>query len=79
MLLVCQLRNGAPLARLPIEKLKAVIPPFLPPSNFEPWNLERCGAAKEGRSGNMPQRPGRSSCANSDIVRLLFIHLQCSL
>lgn len=69
-LITTMLRNGAPLARLPIEKLKAVIPPFLPPSNFEPWNLERCGAAKEGRSGNMPQRPGRSSCANSDITSI---------
>uniref|UniRef100_A0A8C1MQ47 Ankyrin repeat and sterile alpha motif domain containing 6 n=1 Tax=Cyprinus carpio TaxID=7962 RepID=A0A8C1MQ47_CYPCA len=66
-LITTMLRNGAPLARLPNEKLKAVIPPFLPPSNFEPWNSERCGAAKEGRSGNMPQRPSRSSCANSDI------------
>ncbi|XP_058621919.1 ankyrin repeat and SAM domain-containing protein 6-like [Onychostoma macrolepis] len=69
-LITTMLRNGAPLARLPIEKLKAVIPPFLPPSNFEPWNSERCGAAKEGRNGNMPQRPGRSSCANSDITSI---------
>uniref|UniRef100_A0A673LJY6 Ankyrin repeat and SAM domain-containing protein 6-like n=1 Tax=Sinocyclocheilus rhinocerous TaxID=307959 RepID=A0A673LJY6_9TELE len=69
-LITTMLRNGAPLARLPNEKLKAVIPPFLPPSNFEPWNSERCGAAKEGRSGNMPQRPGRSSCANSDITSI---------
>uniref|UniRef100_A0A8C2FIM0 Ankyrin repeat and sterile alpha motif domain containing 6 n=1 Tax=Cyprinus carpio TaxID=7962 RepID=A0A8C2FIM0_CYPCA len=63
-LITTMLRNGAPLARLPNEKLKAVIPPFLPPSNFEPWNSERCGAAKEGRSGNMPQRPSRSSCSS---------------
>uniref|UniRef100_A0A673N005 SAM domain-containing protein n=1 Tax=Sinocyclocheilus rhinocerous TaxID=307959 RepID=A0A673N005_9TELE len=46
---VCTLRNGAPLARLPNEKLKAVIPPFLPPSNFEPWNSERCGATSISR------------------------------
>ncbi|XP_043082389.1 ankyrin repeat and SAM domain-containing protein 6-like isoform X2 [Puntigrus tetrazona] len=69
-LITTMLRNGAPLARLPNEKLKAVIPPFLPPSNFEPWNSERCGAVKEGRSGNMPQRPGRSSCASSDITSI---------
>ncbi|KAK2870535.1 hypothetical protein Q8A67_024927 [Cirrhinus molitorella] len=69
-LITTMLRNGAPLARLPNEKLKAVIPPFLPPSNFEPWNSERSAAVKEGRSGNMPQRPGRSSCASSDITSI---------
>ncbi|XP_067234054.1 ankyrin repeat and SAM domain-containing protein 6-like [Chanodichthys erythropterus] len=69
-LITTMLRNGAPLARLPNEKLKAVIPPFLPPSNFEPWSSERCGSVKEGRSGNMPQRPGRTSCTNSDITSI---------
>uniref|UniRef100_A0A9J8CTU8 SAM domain-containing protein n=2 Tax=Cyprinus carpio TaxID=7962 RepID=A0A9J8CTU8_CYPCA len=48
-LITTMLRNGAPLARLPNEKLKAVIPPFLPPSNFEPWNSERCGASSISR------------------------------
>uniref|UniRef100_A0A6Q2YFC9 SAM domain-containing protein n=1 Tax=Esox lucius TaxID=8010 RepID=A0A6Q2YFC9_ESOLU len=43
------LRNGAPLTRLPIDKLKAVIPPFLPPSNFEPWNSDRSRVIKEGK------------------------------
>ncbi|XP_051970988.1 ankyrin repeat and SAM domain-containing protein 6-like [Xyrauchen texanus] len=69
-LITTMLRNGAPLARLPNEKLKAVIPPFLPPSNFEPWNSERSGVMKEGRSRHMPQRPNRSSCANSDITSI---------
>lgn len=69
-LITTMLRNGAPLARLPNEKLKAVIPPFLPPSNFEPWSSERCGSLKEGRAGNMPQRPGRTSCTNSDITSI---------
>ncbi|XP_065115058.1 ankyrin repeat and SAM domain-containing protein 6-like isoform X2 [Paramisgurnus dabryanus] len=70
LLITTMLRNGAPLARLPNEKLKAVIPPFLPPSNFEPWNSERSGALKEGRGGHMPQRPSRTSCANSDITSI---------
>ncbi|XP_057183304.1 ankyrin repeat and SAM domain-containing protein 6-like isoform X2 [Triplophysa rosa] len=69
-LITTMLRNGAPLARLPNEKLKAVIPPFLPPSNFEPWNSERSGVLKEGRSGHVPQRPSRTSCANSDITSI---------
>nr|XP_055038597.1 ankyrin repeat and SAM domain-containing protein 6-like [Misgurnus anguillicaudatus] len=70
LLITTMLRNGAPLARLPNEKLKAVIPPFLPPSNFEPWNSERSGALKEGRGGHMPHRPSRTSCANSDITSI---------
>uniref|UniRef100_A0A670YAM1 Ankyrin repeat and sterile alpha motif domain containing 6 n=1 Tax=Pseudonaja textilis TaxID=8673 RepID=A0A670YAM1_PSETE len=35
------LRSGAPFTRLPNDKLKAVIPPFLPPSSFELWNSDR--------------------------------------
>uniref|UniRef100_A0A4W3KK71 NAD(+) ADP-ribosyltransferase n=1 Tax=Callorhinchus milii TaxID=7868 RepID=A0A4W3KK71_CALMI len=41
ILLTTMLRNGAPFTRLPSDKLKAVIPPFLPPSNFELWNSDR--------------------------------------
>uniref|UniRef100_A0A8C9TBM8 Ankyrin repeat and sterile alpha motif domain containing 6 n=1 Tax=Scleropages formosus TaxID=113540 RepID=A0A8C9TBM8_SCLFO len=55
-----QLRNGAPLTRLPNDKLKAVIPPFLPPSSFEPWNSDRSRILKEGKTEAtrlaMPQR-----------------------
>uniref|UniRef100_A0A8K9V4Z1 SAM domain-containing protein n=1 Tax=Oncorhynchus mykiss TaxID=8022 RepID=A0A8K9V4Z1_ONCMY len=49
-LITTMLRNGAPLTRLPNDKLKAVIPPFLPPSNFEPWNSDRSRVIKEGKS-----------------------------
>ncbi|KAK7118920.1 hypothetical protein R3I94_022435 [Phoxinus phoxinus] len=77
-LITTMLRNGAPLARLPNEKLKAVIPPFLPPSQFEPWSSDRGGNTRpdpwssdrggslKERSGNTPQRPGRTSANNSD-------------
>uniref|UniRef100_A0A8B9J6E1 Ankyrin repeat and sterile alpha motif domain containing 6 n=1 Tax=Astyanax mexicanus TaxID=7994 RepID=A0A8B9J6E1_ASTMX len=73
------LRNGAPLTRLPNDKLKAVIPPFLPPSNFEPWNSDRSRTMKEGGKTNeqsrlpMHQRPSKAnfnSSGNSDIVDL---------
>uniref|UniRef100_A0AAR2M1F0 SAM domain-containing protein n=1 Tax=Pygocentrus nattereri TaxID=42514 RepID=A0AAR2M1F0_PYGNA len=73
------LRNGAPLTRLPNDKLKAVIPPFLPPSNFEPWNSDRSRVMKEGGKTSeqprlpMPQRPSKanfSSSGNSDIVSI---------
>uniref|UniRef100_G3UCV6 Ankyrin repeat and SAM domain-containing protein 6 n=1 Tax=Loxodonta africana TaxID=9785 RepID=G3UCV6_LOXAF len=40
-LLTTMLRNGAPYTRLPSDKLKAVIPPFLPPSSFELWSSDR--------------------------------------
>uniref|UniRef100_A0A8C7PYH3 SAM domain-containing protein n=1 Tax=Oncorhynchus mykiss TaxID=8022 RepID=A0A8C7PYH3_ONCMY len=77
LLLNFQLRNGAPLTRLPNDKLKAVIPPFLPPSNFEPWNSDRSRVIKEGKSEAsrlpMPQRPGKAnfnSSGNSDITSI---------
>uniref|UniRef100_A0AAY4AF44 NAD(+) ADP-ribosyltransferase n=1 Tax=Denticeps clupeoides TaxID=299321 RepID=A0AAY4AF44_9TELE len=50
LLITTMLRNGAPLTRLPTDKLKAVIPPFLPPSNFEPWNSDRSRVLKEGKT-----------------------------
>uniref|UniRef100_A0A3Q3H2Q1 Ankyrin repeat and sterile alpha motif domain containing 6 n=1 Tax=Labrus bergylta TaxID=56723 RepID=A0A3Q3H2Q1_9LABR len=53
------LRSGAPLTRLPNDKLKAVIPPFLPPSNFEPWNSDRSRLLREGKS-EAPRLPIRS-------------------
>ncbi|KAG7488626.1 hypothetical protein MATL_G00036210 [Megalops atlanticus] len=74
-LITTMLRNGAPLTRLPNDKLKAVIPPFLPPSNFEPWNSDRSRIMKEGKTEpprlTMPQRPGKgsfNSSGNSDIT-----------
>uniref|UniRef100_A0AAY4AHA2 NAD(+) ADP-ribosyltransferase n=1 Tax=Denticeps clupeoides TaxID=299321 RepID=A0AAY4AHA2_9TELE len=77
LLITTMLRNGAPLTRLPTDKLKAVIPPFLPPSNFEPWNSDRSRVLKEGKTMEplrlpMPQRPSKgnfNSSGNSDIVR----------
>ncbi|CAN2391317.1 Sterile alpha motif [Pristimantis euphronides] len=47
LLLATMLKNGAPFAKLPIDKLKAVIPPFLPPSNFELWNSDRSRITKD--------------------------------
>ncbi|XP_040818835.1 ankyrin repeat and SAM domain-containing protein 6 isoform X1 [Ochotona curzoniae] len=59
-LLTTMLRNGAPFTRLPSDKLKAVIPPFLPPSSFELWS------SRTGHDGKinpaktvLPQRPSR--------------------
>lgn len=67
-----QLRSGAPLTRLPSDKLKAVIPPFLPPSNFEQWNSDRSRLLREGKSEapHLPMPPQRklNSSGNSDIV-----------
>ncbi|XP_056308630.1 ankyrin repeat and SAM domain-containing protein 6 [Danio aesculapii] len=71
-LITTMLRNGAPLARLPSEQLKAVIPPFLPPSCFEPWSSERCGSLRDARSTHThthSHRPGRSS-AGSDTTSI---------
>ncbi|XP_067911771.1 ankyrin repeat and SAM domain-containing protein 6-like [Heterodontus francisci] len=72
-LLATMLRNGAPFTRLPSDKLKAVIPPFLPPSNFELWSSDRTRMNKEGKlepSGlAMPHRlakPNFNSSGNSD-------------
>lgn len=67
-----QLRSGAPLTRLPSDKLKAVIPPFLPPSNFEAWNSDRSRLLREGKSEapRLPMPPQRklTSSGNSDVV-----------
>ncbi|XP_074550000.1 ankyrin repeat and SAM domain-containing protein 6 isoform X2 [Halichoeres trimaculatus] len=72
-LITTMLRSGAPLTRLPNDKLKAVIPPFLPPSNFEPWNSDRSRLLREGKSEvpRLPMPPQRklNSSGNSDIVR----------
>ncbi|KAM8966997.1 ankyrin repeat and SAM domain-containing protein 6 [Pelodytes ibericus] len=51
-LLTTMLKNGAPFAKLPNEKLKAVIPPFLPPSNFELWNSDRSRICRDGKMVN---------------------------
>ncbi|KAG7263745.1 hypothetical protein CRUP_012273 [Coryphaenoides rupestris] len=72
-LISTMLRDGAPLTRLPNDKLKAVIPPFLPPSSFEAWNSDRSRLLKEGKSEapRLPMPPQRklNSSGNSDIVR----------
>ncbi|KAL2085426.1 hypothetical protein ACEWY4_018746 [Coilia grayii] len=78
ILITTMLRNGAPLTKLPNDKLKAVIPPFLPPSNFEPWNSDRSRLLKEGKATepprlSMPQRPSKAnfnSSGNSDITSI---------
>uniref|UniRef100_A0A8C5TI70 SAM domain-containing protein n=1 Tax=Malurus cyaneus samueli TaxID=2593467 RepID=A0A8C5TI70_9PASS len=59
-LLTTMLRSSAPFTRLPSDKLKAVIPPFLPPSSFELWNSDRTRLSKDGKAEQMrtawPQR-----------------------
>ncbi|XP_038626406.1 ankyrin repeat and SAM domain-containing protein 6 isoform X2 [Tachyglossus aculeatus] len=72
-LLTTMLRNGAPFTRLPSDKLKAVIPPFLPPSNFELGHSDRTRANREGKAEPaktaLPQRgakPLPNSRGNSD-------------
>ncbi|XP_005307091.2 ankyrin repeat and SAM domain-containing protein 6 isoform X1 [Chrysemys picta bellii] len=74
-LLTTMLRSGAPFTRLPSDKLKAVIPPFLPPSSFELWNSDRTRMNKDGKTEQMrtalPQRGIKhdfNSSANSDIT-----------
>lgn len=73
-LITTMLRSGAPLTRLPNDKLKAVIPPFLPPSNFEAWNSDRTRQLKEGKSEapRLPMPPQRklNSSGNSDITSI---------
>ncbi|AWP20908.1 putative ankyrin repeat and SAM domain-containing protein 6 [Scophthalmus maximus] len=73
-LITTLLRSGAPLTRLPNDKLKAVIPPFLPPSNFEPWNSDRSRLLREGKSEapRLPMPPQRklNSSGNSDITSI---------
>ncbi|XP_013368681.1 PREDICTED: ankyrin repeat and SAM domain-containing protein 6 [Chinchilla lanigera] len=62
-LLTTMLRNGAPFTRLPSDKLKAVIPPFLPPSSFELWSSDRSRTCQNGKAEPMktalPQRASR--------------------
>nr|XP_033785573.1 ankyrin repeat and SAM domain-containing protein 6 isoform X2 [Geotrypetes seraphini] len=74
-LLTTMLRNGAPFTKLPRDKLKAVIPPFLPPSNFELWNsdcsqINRGGKVEQRRSAirQGPVKPCLNSSGNSDIT-----------
>ncbi|XP_058550772.1 ankyrin repeat and SAM domain-containing protein 6 isoform X1 [Neofelis nebulosa] len=65
VLLTTMLRNGAPFPRLPSDKLKAVIPPFLPPSSFELWSSDRSRTCHGGKAEPMktvlPQRAGRGA------------------
>ncbi|KAL8194191.1 UNVERIFIED_CONTAM: hypothetical protein K2H54_003674 [Gekko kuhli] len=75
-LLTTVLRSGAPFTRLPNDKLKAVIPPFLPPSSFELWNSDRTQTSQEGSGEQMklgiPYRSSSHDCngnASSDKVR----------
>ncbi|XP_068160360.1 ankyrin repeat and SAM domain-containing protein 6-like isoform X2 [Antennarius striatus] len=76
-ILTTMLRSGAPLTRLPSDKLKAVIPPFLPPSNFEPWNSDRSRVLREGKSEapRLPMPPQRklNSSGNSDITSISHV------
>uniref|UniRef100_I3MHV6 Ankyrin repeat and sterile alpha motif domain containing 6 n=1 Tax=Ictidomys tridecemlineatus TaxID=43179 RepID=I3MHV6_ICTTR len=62
-LLTTMLRNGAPFTRLPSDKLKAVIPPFLPPSSFELWSSDRSRTCPHGKADPaktvLPQRASR--------------------
>ncbi|CAL8293270.1 unnamed protein product [Lota lota] len=67
-LISTMLRDGAPLTRLPNDKLKAVIPPFLPPSNFEAWNSDRSRLLKEPPHLPMPPQRKLNSSGNSDIT-----------
>uniref|UniRef100_I3KNE5 Ankyrin repeat and sterile alpha motif domain containing 6 n=1 Tax=Oreochromis niloticus TaxID=8128 RepID=I3KNE5_ORENI len=68
-LITTMLRSGAPLTRLPNDKLKAVIPPFLPPSNFEPWNSDRSRVLREGKSEvpRLPMPPQRNRVVSRSI------------
>ncbi|KAM3929128.1 ankyrin repeat and SAM domain-containing protein 6 [Leptodactylus fuscus] len=74
VLLATMLKNGAPFAKLPNDKLKAVIPPFLPPSNFELWNSDRSRISKDGKleqtraSMARLSKPSFNSSGNSDIT-----------
>ncbi|XP_040520307.1 ankyrin repeat and SAM domain-containing protein 6 isoform X1 [Gallus gallus] len=74
-LLTTMLRSSAPFTRLPSDKLKAVIPPFLPPSSFELWNSDRTRISKDGKAEQMrtawPQRAIKhdfNSSGNSDVT-----------
>ncbi|XP_077316672.1 ankyrin repeat and SAM domain-containing protein 6 [Lithobates pipiens] len=77
LLLATMLKNGSPFAKLPNEKLKAVIPPFLPPSNFELWNSDRSRISRDGkldqtRASTSPRRskPSFNGSGNSDITSI---------
>ncbi|XP_030875819.1 ankyrin repeat and SAM domain-containing protein 6-like [Leptonychotes weddellii] len=65
VLLTTMLRNGAPFPRLPSDKLKAVIPPFLPPSSFELWSSDQSRTCHSGKAEPvktvLPQRAGRGA------------------
>lgn len=70
-----QLRNGAPFPRLPSDKLKAVIPPFLPPSSFELWSSDRSRTCHNGKADPtktvLPPRASRAhpvGCVGTDTV-----------
>ncbi|XP_064006125.1 ankyrin repeat and SAM domain-containing protein 6 isoform X2 [Pogoniulus pusillus] len=76
-LLTTMLRSSAPFTRLPSDKLKAVIPPFLPPSSFELWNSDRPRLSKDGKAEQMrtawPQKAIKhdfNSSGNSDITSI---------
>ncbi|XP_054841740.1 ankyrin repeat and SAM domain-containing protein 6 [Eublepharis macularius] len=68
-LLTTVLRSGAPFTRLPNDKLKAVIPPFLPPSSFELWNSDRTQTNQDGNGEQMrvgvPYRTSSHDCNGS--------------
>uniref|UniRef100_A0A670Y8J2 Ankyrin repeat and sterile alpha motif domain containing 6 n=1 Tax=Pseudonaja textilis TaxID=8673 RepID=A0A670Y8J2_PSETE len=55
------LRSGAPFTRLPNDKLKAVIPPFLPPSSFELWNSDRTQNKESNKEQTRLGFPHRST------------------
>lgn len=70
-----QLRNGAPFPRLPSDKLKAVIPPFLPPSSFELWSSDRSRTCHNRKADPtktvLPPRASRAhpvGCVGTDTV-----------
>ncbi|XP_029396001.1 ankyrin repeat and SAM domain-containing protein 6 isoform X3 [Mus pahari] len=73
VLLTTMLRNGAPSPRLPSDKLKAVIPPFLPPSSFELWSSDRSRTCHNGKTDPtktaLPPRASRAhpvGCVGTD-------------
>ncbi|EDL02359.1 ankyrin repeat and sterile alpha motif domain containing 6, partial [Mus musculus] len=73
VLLTTMLRNGAPFPRLPSDKLKAVIPPFLPPSSFELWSSDRSHTCHNGKADPtktaLPPRASRAhpvGCVGTD-------------
>lgn len=75
-----QLRNGAPFPRLPSDKLKAVIPPFLPPSSFELWSSDRSRTCHNGKADPtktvLPPRASRAhpvGCVGTDTVSDLVL------